>query len=113
MYYNSEIGYIDLLKDALSNGEKKMTRNGNVISIFGCLINFKDISTFFPLITTKKIFFRGIVEELLWFLRGSTNANELKSKKQKKMDDILDKISKNGYDNLSNHEKNFLNNYLD
>jgi hypothetical protein len=39
--------------------------------------------------------------------------NELKSKKQKKMDDILDKISKNGYDSLSNHEKNFLNNYLD
>jgi thymidylate synthase len=81
MYYNSEIGYIDLLKDALCNGEKKMTRNGNVNSIFGCMINFKDISTFFPLITTKKIFFRGIVEELLWFLRGSTNANELKSKK--------------------------------
>jgi thymidylate synthase len=81
MYYNSEIGYIDLLKDALCNGEKKMTRNGNVFSIFGCMINFKDISTSFPLITTKKIFFRGIVEELLWFLRGSTNANELKSKK--------------------------------
>ena len=81
MYYNSEIGYIDLLKDALSNGEKKLTRNGYVFSIFGCLINFKDISTSFPLITTKKIFFRGIVEELLWFLRGSTNANELKSKK--------------------------------
>ena len=38
--------------------------------------------------------------------------NELKSKKQKKMDSILDKISKNGYDSLSNHEKNFLNNYL-
>ena len=37
--------------------------------------------------------------------------NELKSKKQKKMDDILDKISKNGYDSLSNHEKNFLNNF--
>jgi len=80
MYYNSEIGYIDLLKDALSSGEKKATRNGNVISIFGCMINFKDISTFFPLITTKKMFFRGIVEELLWFLRGSTNALELKEK---------------------------------
>ena len=39
--------------------------------------------------------------------------NELKSKKQKKMDDILDKISKNGYDILSNHEKIFLNNYID
>jgi thymidylate synthase len=81
MYYNSEIGYIDLLKDALSNGEKKATRNGNVISIFGSMINFKDISTSFPLITTKKMFFRGIVEELLWFLRGSTNAIELKNKK--------------------------------
>ena len=32
---------------------------------------------------------------------------------QQRVDDILDKISKNGYDNLSNHEKNFLNNYLD
>jgi thymidylate synthase len=81
MYYNSEIGYIDLLKDALTNGEKKKTRNGYVISIFGSMINFKDIHTSFPLITTKKVFFRGIVEELLWFLRGSTNANELKSKK--------------------------------
>ena len=82
MYYNSEIGYIDLLKDALSNGEKKATRNGNVISIFGCMINFKDISTSFPLITTKKMFFRGIVEELLWFLRGSTNAIELNSSRE-------------------------------
>jgi thymidylate synthase len=80
MYYNSEIGYIDLLKDVLTNGEKKKTRNGYVISIFGSMINFKDIQTSFPLITTKKVFFRGIVEELLWFLRGSTNANELKSK---------------------------------
>jgi hypothetical protein len=37
--------------------------------------------------------------------------NELKSKREKKLNDILDKISKSGYDNLSTHEKNFLNNY--
>lgn len=80
MYYNGENGYISLLKDTMVNGENKLTRNGNVISIFGCMINFKDISASFPLLTTKKMFFRGIVEELLWFLRGSTNANELKSK---------------------------------
>ena len=80
MYYNGENGYLSLLKDTLANGENKLTRNGNVISIFGCMIHFKDISTSFPLITSKKMFFRGIVEELLWFLRGSTNANELKSK---------------------------------
>jgi len=81
MYYNGENGYMRLLKDTLANGENKLTRNGNVISIFGCMIHFKNISTAFPLITSKKVFFRGIVEELLWFLRGSTNANELKTKK--------------------------------
>jgi thymidylate synthase len=80
MYYQGENGYLGLLKDTLANGEKKTTRNGKVVSVFGCMCNFKDISTAFPLITTKKMFFRGIVEELLWFLRGSTNANELKEK---------------------------------
>jgi thymidylate synthase len=81
MYFQGEEGYMRLLKETLGNGESKTTRNGVVISMFGCMINFKDIATSFPLITSKKMFFRGIVEELLWFLRGSTNANELKQKK--------------------------------
>jgi thymidylate synthase len=80
MYFNGEDGYLNLLKDTLANGENKITRNGGVISTFGSMINFKNINECFPLITTKKMFFRGIVEELLWFLRGSTNANELKKK---------------------------------
>jgi thymidylate synthase len=80
MYFNGENGYLNLLKDTLANGENKKTRNGNVVSTFGSMINFKNINECFPLITTKKMFFRGIVEELLWFLRGSTNANELKKK---------------------------------
>ena len=79
MFYKNEEGYINLLKDTL-NGEFKNTRNGNVFSRFGCMIKFDNISTSFPLITSKKVFFRGIVEELLWFLKGSTNANELKDK---------------------------------
>ena len=79
MFYKNEEGYINLLKDTL-NGEFKNTRNGNVFSLFGCMIKFDNISTSFPLITSKKVFFRGIVEELLWFLKGSTNANELKEK---------------------------------
>ena len=79
MFYKNEEGYINLLKDTL-NGEYKNTRNGNVFSQFGCMIKFDNISSSFPLITTKKVFFRGIVEELLWFLRGSTDANELKDK---------------------------------
>jgi thymidylate synthase len=81
MYFQGENGYLNLLKDTLTDGEIKATRNGNVISVFGCMINFKNISESFPLITSKRMFFRGIVEELLWFLRGSTNANELKQKK--------------------------------
>ena len=79
MFYKNEIGYITMLKDALS-GESKLTRNGEVLSQFGYMIQFEDISKAFPLLTTKKVFFRGIVEELLWFLRGSTDANELKNK---------------------------------
>lgn len=79
MFYKNEEGYINLLKDTL-DGEFKNTRNGKVFSRFGCMIKFDNISTSFPLITSKKVFFRGIVEELLWFLKGSTNANELKEK---------------------------------
>jgi len=77
----NEIGYLNLLKDVLDNGIKKETRNGNTYSSFGSLLKF-DIENGikFPLITTKKVFFKGIVEELLWFLRGSVNSKELEEK---------------------------------
>jgi thymidylate synthase len=80
MYFTNEKGYLSLLKNTLENGEDKETRNGKVYSNFGHMIHFDNIYDKFPLITTKKMFFRGVVEELLWFLRGSTNANELKEK---------------------------------
>jgi thymidylate synthase len=80
MFYKNEKGYINILKDVLDGGETKLTRNGEVLSQFGYMIEFENISQIYPLITTKKVFFRGIVEELLWFLRGSTDANELKNK---------------------------------
>jgi len=74
-YYN-ESGYLELLKDVCKFGEQKKTRNGEVYSRFGIIITFDK----FPLLTTKKMFTRGIIEELLWFLRGSTNAKELQEK---------------------------------
>jgi thymidylate synthase len=80
MSYNNENGYINILKDVLEKGETKLTRNGEVLSGFGYMIVYDNISQLYPLITTKKVFFRGIVEELLWFLKGSTDANELKNK---------------------------------
>jgi thymidylate synthase len=65
--------YTDLLQDILDNGVKKQDRTGTgTISVFGRQIrhNMKDG---FPLLTTKKMPFKTIVTELLWFLRGDTN----------------------------------------
>jgi thymidylate synthase len=65
--------YIDLLKDILKNGVEKNTRNGKVLSVFGRTIRYKFKDGKFPLLTTKKLHFKSIVTELIWFLRGGTH----------------------------------------
>jgi thymidylate synthase len=67
-----DLDYQNLLKDILENGTKKETRNGGTISVFGRQIRHK-MSDGFPLLTTKKMAWKQIVTELLWFLRGDTN----------------------------------------
>ena len=69
--------YIDLLKDILENGLEKDTRNGKTLSVFGRQIRYKFKDGKFPLLTTKKMYWKGIVTELLWFLRGDTNIKYL------------------------------------
>jgi len=65
--------YTDLLQDILDNGVTKQDRTGTgTISVFGRQIRHK-MSDGFPLLTTKKMPFRLIATELLWFLRGDTN----------------------------------------
>ena len=64
----------------MNEGNLRSTRNGQVYSIFGANLTC-DLQDGFPLLTTKKMFFRGIVEELAWFLRGSTNVQELRDKR--------------------------------
>ena len=65
--------YTDLLQDILDNGAVKSDRTGTgTISVFGRQIRHK-MSEGFPLLTTKKMPFKTIVTELLWFLRGDTN----------------------------------------
>ena len=65
--------YTDLLQDILENGIEKDTRNGKVLSVFGRSIRYKFKDGKFPLLTTKKMAFKTIVTELLWFLKGDTN----------------------------------------
>ena len=68
--------YLALLQDILDNGTKKETRNGDTISVFGRQIRHS-MKDGFPLLTTKKMHWKSIVTELLWFLRGDTSIEYL------------------------------------
>jgi len=69
--------YLDLMQHVLDNGVKKEDRTGTgTLSVFGHQMRF-DLSAGFPLLTTKKVFLKGILHELLWFLAGDTNIKYL------------------------------------
>lgn len=71
--------YLDLLRKVLEEGEDRPDRTGvGTRSIFGPQLHF-DLSEGFPLVTTKRVWFKGIVVELLWFLRGDTNIKFLQN----------------------------------
>ena len=68
-----DLDYQSLLQDILDSGMEKSDRTGtSTLSVFGRQIRHK-MSEGFPLLTTKKMYWKGIVTELLWFLRGDTN----------------------------------------
>ena len=66
--------YLDLLKDILENGVEKDTRAGRVKSVFGRQLRF-DLKEGIPLLTTKKVFTKGVIHELLWFLQRPYNSH--------------------------------------
>ena len=73
--------YLNMIEEILATGIKRGDRTGTgTISKFGTQMKFKLSNNIFPLLTTKRVFWRGVVEELLWFIRGSTNAKELQDK---------------------------------
>jgi dihydrofolate reductase/thymidylate synthase len=73
-----EQNYLNLLKNAFLSPPRQ-TRNGITMSLFGAHLEF-DLSKSFPLLTTKKMFLKGIFEELLFFLKGETNSKLLTDK---------------------------------
>lgn len=77
---NINTPYEDLLAKIKSEGVHKEDRTGTgTVSLFGEQIRY-DLSEGFPLLTTKKMYTQGIIEELLWFLKGDTNARSLQER---------------------------------
>jgi len=78
---HEEEQYLELIRRILKDGNPKGDRTGTgTLSLFGCTMRFDLRNNSFPLLTTKRVFWRGVAEELLWFVRGSTNANLLAEK---------------------------------
>lgn len=72
--------YEDLLRDVLVNGTSKSDRTGTgTLSVFGRQLRF-DLAESFPLITTKRVHFKSVALELLWFLRGDSNVSWLQER---------------------------------
>jgi thymidylate synthase len=76
-----EEGYVNLLRKILEEGSEKEDRTGvGTLSLFGAQLRF-NLEDQFPLLTTKKMFTKGIIHELLWFIRGSTDSKILEQEK--------------------------------
>jgi dihydrofolate reductase/thymidylate synthase len=94
---HEERQYLDLVDRVISTGTVKGDRTGTgTISIFGAQMRF-DLRKSFPLLTTKRVFWRGVLEELLWLVRGATDSKQLAEKKVHIWDDngsreFLDKL---------------------
>lgn len=77
--FKNEIQYTSLLKKILESGEERGDRTKvGTISSFGNFLEF-DVSEYFPLLTTKRVYWKGVVAELLWFISGSTDSKELEA----------------------------------
>jgi thymidylate synthase len=76
MFDNVDKQYFGLLENIIANGVEKDTRAGKTKSVFGRMMRF-DLQKGLPVLTTKKMFMKGCIHELLWFLQGGANIKYL------------------------------------
>jgi thymidylate synthase len=77
---HEEHQYLNLVKNIIENGVKRDDRTKvGTLSIFGSSMRFS-LRNGFPLLTTKRVFWKGVVEELLFFIKGYTNSKYLEDK---------------------------------
>jgi len=78
---NEEQKYLKLLEDIITNGSNREDRTGvGTVGIFGSQLRFSLENNKVPMLTSKKLFARGVIEELLFFLRGETDTKKLEAK---------------------------------
>jgi dihydrofolate reductase / thymidylate synthase len=78
-----EMQYLEIIKDIIETGMEKSDRTGvGIVGKFGYQMRY-DLEESFPILTTKDVFWRGVAEELIWFVKGDTNAKHLSDKKIK------------------------------
>lgn len=76
-----EMQYLDVVRDIIENGVERSDRTGvGTLSKFGVQMRFSLRNNTIPLLTSKRVFWRGVAEELFWFIRGSTSNQELQEK---------------------------------
>lgn len=97
-----ELQYLNIMKEILARGHYRQTRNAKTHSIFGKHMTFDLQNDTLPVLTTKKVFTRGIIEELLFFLRGQTDSKILEAKsvniwKPNTTREFLDSVGLNHY----------------
>lgn len=104
-----EYQYLDLLSDILENGVKKKDHNtGNgLTSVFGRQIRF-DLSQGFPLLTTKKVYWNGVIHELYWFLSGQSNIKYLVDNNVHIWDDYPYKIYQKAVGDKATNQDEFI-----
>ena len=110
---HDENQYLNLISDIIDEGTMINSRNGNALTVYGSVMHFDLTNNKIPILTTKKTAWKTCLKELFWFIKGSTNNQELKDQNVKIWDgnssrEYLDSINLNHYEENDSGNVNHL-----